>query len=254
MPWDPAQYALYPDERGRPFHELVARIGATAPRRVVDLGCGTGALTRFLLERWPDARVEGIDSSAEMINEGPAGAGVQLRVADIAAWAPSPDTDVVVSNAALQWVPGHADLLRRWAGQLPSGAWLAWQVPGNFANPSHRLMREMADSARWERRLEGVLRHEDAVLEPDRYARLLLAAGLSADVWESTYQHVLVGPDPVFEWVRGTGLRPVLAALGPADAARFERDYAAALRAAYPSVDGVTLFPFRRIFAVGAKP
>lgn len=254
MDWDPAQYAVYQDERGRPFDELVRRIGALAPRAVVDLGCGPGTLTRSLLHRWPQAQVTGIDSSPDMVAAAAPDSGVLVRLGDITDWAPSPDIDVVLSNAALQWVPGHPDLLRRWAGQLSPGAWLAWQVPGNFASPSHRLMREMADSPRWSRRLDGVLRHSDAVLEPDRYAGLLLDAGLSADVWESTYQHVLTGPDAVLEWMRGTGLRPVLAALTPTDAERFERDYATALCAAYPSVDGRTLFPFRRIFAVGHKP
>jgi trans-aconitate 2-methyltransferase len=252
--WDPQQYAVYEEERSRPFHELVDRIGATAPRRVVDLGCGQGTLTQALLQRWPTAWVEGIDSSPEMIASAAVGTGVDLRVADIADWAPSDDTDVVVSNAALQWVPGHPDLLRRWAKAVPEDGWLAWQVPGNFGSPSHRLMRELAESPRWARRLGGVLRHSDAVLEPDRYAQLLVDEGMSADVWESTYQHVLVGQDPVLEWVRGTALRPLLAVLVPTDAARFERDYAAALRSAYPAVDGTTLFAFRRIFCVGHKP
>lgn len=254
MAWDPQVYVRYEGERSRPFHELVDRIGVTSPRRVVDLGCGQGTLTHDLLRRWPGAVVEGIDSSPEMIASWPVGTGVDLQVADIADWAPSQDTDVVVSNAALQWVPGHPDLLRRWARGLPDGAWLAWQVPGNFGNPSHRLMRELAESPRWARRLDGVLGHPDAVLEPDRYAQLLVDEGMSADVWETTYQHVLVGDNPVLEWVRGTALRPLLAALIPTDAARFERDYAAALRSAYPARDGTTMFAFRRIFAVGTKP
>ena len=254
MAWDPQQYAVYEHERSRPFYELVTRIGAISPRRVVDLGCGQGTLTEDLLRRWPTALVEGIDSSPEMIAGAPVGTGVELRIADIADWTPSDDTDVVVSSAALQWVPGHPDLLHRWAKALPRGGWLAWQVPGNFGTPSHRLMRELAESPRWARRLEGVLRNSDAVLEPDRYAQLLVDEGMSADVWETTYQHVLAGENPVLEWVRGTALRPLLAALTPTDAARFERDYAAALRSAYPAVDGTTLFAFRRIFCVGTKP
>lgn len=254
MQWDPAQYGKFADERNRPFVDLVGRIDATAPRRVVDLGCGPGNLTALLHERWPDAAVEGIDSSPEMIGEASAD-GVAFRVGDIASWQPAADTDVVVSNAAFQWVPSHRSLLREWAAALPSGAWLAWQVPGNFDQPSHALMRSLAASPRWAHRLSGVLRHGDPVDSPEQYAALLLERGWTADAWETTYVHVLSGDDPVLEWVRGTGLRPALAALpDDAERAQFETEYAALLRDAYPKGPGGTLFPFRRIFCVGHKP
>lgn len=256
MRWDPEQYARYADERGRPFVDLLARVGADAPRRVADLGCGPGTLTALLAERWPDAVIEGVDASAEMIGKAQplATDRLRFRIGDIADWRPAPDTDVVLSNAALQWVPGHRDLLGRWAAALPAGSWLAIQVPGNFAAPAHRLMRELANSPRWAAQLAGVLRHHDAVAEPAEYARLLHAAGMRPDVWETTYLHVLPGDDPVLEWLRGTGLRPVLAALDEADGAEFTAALGASLRAAYPRTEIGTLFPFRRIFAVGHKP
>ena len=254
MRWDPVQYTRYADERGRPFHDLVGRVGATAPRRVVDVGCGPGTLTASLAERWPDAAVQGIDSSEEMIASAAAlNSRADFRVADARSWTPPPDTDVLVSNATLQWVPGHQGVLARWAAALPDGAWLAVQVPGNFGSPSHTLMRELAESERWRARLDGVLRHHDSVASPEEYAQLLLSAGLVADVWETTYVHVLGGADPVLEWVRGTGLRPILAALPATETAEFEDEYARRLRAAYPATPRGTLFPFRRIFAVGHK-
>ena len=160
---------------------------------------------------------------------------------------------MVVSNAALQWVPGHQDLMRRWAKQLDAGAWLAVQVPGNFGAPSHALMRELAAGAAWSDKLEGVLRHADAVDEPEDYLSLLTEAGFDADVWETSYSQVLQGADPVLEWVRGTALRPVIAALDPDDFRRFEAEYAALLREAYPQHAWGTVFPFRRIFMVGRK-
>lgn len=252
--WDPAQYARYADERARPFADLVDRIDCPAPRRVVDLGCGSGALTGQLAARWPGAAVEGLDSSPEMIERAGSVTGVSFRVDDVRTWTMPADCDVVVSNAALQWVPGHASLVRSWASSLPAGGWLAFQVPGNFDSPSHTLMRSLATSARWAPLIGDVLRHRDAVDTPASYAALLLDAGLHADVWESTYLHVLTGPDPVLEWVRGTGLRPALAALTASDAAQFEAQYAAALRTAYPAGEHGTLFPFRRIFAVGHRP
>lgn len=255
MRWDPAIYSRYAGERGRPYLDLLARIGADSPRRVVDLGCGPGNLTALLLQRWPAAVVEGIDSSPEMIAEAGGVTGVQFRVEDVTDWQMPTDADVVVSNATLQWVPTHRRLLRSWASALSAGGWLAFQVPGNFGSPSHQLMRALASSPRWRERIGDVLRHEDAVAEPREYAALLLDTGLEVDAWEATYLHLLGGIAPVLNWVRGTGLRPILAALGPEEAAEFEAEYAAALRDAYPSdTTGHTPFPFRRIFAVGHKP
>lgn len=264
MRWDPAQYSRYADERGRAFIDLLGRIDCASPRRVVDVGCGPGNLTELLALRWPSAVVEGLDSSPEMINRAASVDGVAFRVEDAASWTMPRDADVVISNATLQWVPGHQELLRSWASSLPRGGWLAFQVPGNFGAPSHTLMRSLAMSPRWAPLVGDVLRHHDAVDEPVGYARLLLDAGLRADAWETTYLHVLPGVDPVLDWVRGTGLRPVLAALaerpspdaGDARPAAdvFEAEYMAALRTAYPRTDHGTLFAFRRIFAVAHKP
>lgn len=253
--WDPDQYIRFADDRGRPFADLVGRIGADRPRRVVDLGCGPGNLTAALAQRWPDARIDGIDSSPEMIEAARRQVrNISFTVADVRAWQPDVDVDVVVSNATLQWVPEHRELLDTWTQTLPGGAWLAFQVPGNFASPSHTLMRELAESPRWAHALSGVLRHDHPVDDPLEYARRLLRAGWYVDAWETTYVHVLSGDDPVLQWVRGTGLRPILQALSPQDAADFELDYAARLRQAYPPGPAGTLFPFRRIFAVGHKP
>ena len=257
MKWDPATYVQFGDYRNRPFFDLTARIHADQPLRVVDLGCGPGNLTATLAQRWPGARVLGLDSSAEMLAKAASLAeeesSLQFEQADIADWMPAPETDVVVSNAALQWVPGHQDMMRRWLEALRPGAWFAMQVPGNFNAPSHSLMRELASSDEWAARLDGVLRGGESVGEPADYLGLLLDAGCAADAWETTYQQVLPGPDPVLDWVRGTALRPVLAALGDGDARRFETEYAAALRDAYPRGVHGTVFPFRRIFAVGRK-
>lgn len=257
MHWDPTKYVQFGDHRQRPFFDLTGRIDATAPREVVDLGCGPGNLTAALAERWPGALVRGIDSSPEMLSKAEALAetavNLEFSLGDIATWAPSPETDVVVSNAALQWIPEHRELLPGWLDALSPGAWFALQVPGNFRSPSHTLMRELAESPAWAGKLGGVLRHADAVAEPARYLEIMLDAGCAADAWETTYLQLLPGENPVFEWVRGTGLRPVLAALAGEDAARFEAEYAALLAKAYPVTEHGTVFPFRRIFAVARK-
>ena len=143
--------------------------------------------------------------------------------------------------------------MAHWASVLPSGGWLAVQVPGNFDSPSHALMRRLAGDDRWASKLQDVLRHTDAVGTPEAYAKVLLDAGLDSDAWETTYIHVLHGDDPVLEWIRGTGLRPILTALSPADAEEYSAELAAELRKAYPPGAHGTLFPFRRVFAVGHK-
>jgi trans-aconitate 2-methyltransferase len=246
--WDPSLYLDFDDHRSRPFHDLLARVGATAPRRVVDLGCGPGHLTALLSARWPGAAVAASDSSAEMVAAARE-RGIDAEQADVVDWTPGPEDDVVITNAVLQWVPTHLALLPRWVRAMPSGGWFALQVPGNFDAPSHALVREVLDQPRWRGRLD--VRGDDAVPEPGGYAELLAGAGADVDVWETTYLHRLTGADPVLRWISSTALRPVRDALPDEDYADFRSELAPRLRAAYPArPDGTTWFPFRRIFAV----
>ena len=251
--WDPGQYLKYADERGRPFAELVARISAKSPGYVVDLGCGPGNLTARLAERWPDAFVAGVDSSPEMIEKARSVAvpgRLEFLLADLRKWQPHRPVDVLISNATLQWVPRHMDLLPRLVSTLVPGGWLAFQVPGNYAEPSHRILRSLAADERWG--LDEIafpVSHE-----PIEYAAALAALGCVIDVWETTYLHVLRGVDPVFEWISATGARPVLSALPAQVRPEFVAVYKARLREAYPLRDYGTVLPFRRIFAVAHVP
>jgi trans-aconitate 2-methyltransferase len=252
--WDPRQYAAYADERSRPFFELVARVGIDGPAEVVDLGCGPGRLTAMLLQRWPSARIVGVDSSADMVEEA-AQHAVEGRLsfvhADAATWQPDGPVNVVIANAVLQWVPGHLDLLPRFASWLSPGGLLALQVPDNFDEPSHTLLRDLRTSNRWREQLGEGADRSAGVERPETYLQALIVLGLRADVWQTTYLHVLGGDDAVLEWVKGTALRPVLSTLHrDADRRAFLADYAAALRASYPAEKWGTVFPFRRTFAV----
>jgi len=274
--WDPAAYLRFGSERTRPFFDLLTRVYAADPGYVVDLGCGPGNLTALLAARWPEAYVLGVDNSAEMIAtaraevrsavagtagvrasaDGAAGPGngsrLAFALADIRSWQPGRPVDVFTCNAVLQWVPGHLNLLTSWARWLSPGGWLAFQVPGNFDQPSHTILRDLAASARWKPLLHGVQLNRQAV-DPAAYLDVLAAAECEVDAWETTYLHVLHGEDAVLDWYRGSGLRPVLAALSPEDGADFAAEYGAQLRAAYPAAPYGTVLPFRRIFVVAHR-
>ncbi|MER5505890.1 trans-aconitate 2-methyltransferase [Streptomyces sp. NPDC002766] len=263
--WDPAQYLRHADHRARPFADLLARVPdpPSAEPAVADLGCGPGNVTVLLAERWPTARITGYDNSPEMLDRAvtehggptPGGGRLDFAHADVRTWAPARPYDLIVSNATLQWIPGHAERFGEWIAGLAPGGTFAFQVPGNFSAPSHRLMREIARSPRFADRLADLLRHDDAVLAPQAYLERLTSLGCEADVWETTYMHLLTGEDPVLDWVKGTGLRPVLTALADDPEAReeFLAEYRTALREAYPATAYGTPFPFRRIFAVARK-
>lgn len=259
--WDPDQYLKYEEERGRPFADLMCRLEGLDPKVVVDLGCGPGNTTAQLLDRWPGARVVGIDNSAEMIERAKAfeePGRLEFRHHDLREWEPDEPVDALLCSATFQWIDDHVGLFPGFVNALAPGGAFAFQVPGNFAQPSHTLLYELASSDRWAPLLAHLVR-PTPVPEPAGYLTALLAAGSDADVWETTYLHVLRGPDAVLEWVCGTGLRPFLTALdesgAPGDTDTFLATYSAVLRAAYPrDAEDRTVFPFRRIFGIGRRP
>lgn len=249
--WDPERYLLFADERGRPFVDLLARVGAESPDLVVDLGCGPGNLTALLAQRWPHADVHGVDSSPEMVERARRTTGVGFEVADLRDWVPERPVDVLILNATLQWVPGHLDLLPRLASLVAQGGWFAFQVPGNHAEPSHMLLRELADDPRFAAQTRDAA--QPASHDPQVYADRLLDLGLAVDAWETTYLHLLHGEDPVFAWISGTGARPTLQALPEGLREGFVTEYQALLRAAYPPGAHGTTLPFRRVFVVARR-
>jgi trans-aconitate 2-methyltransferase len=250
MSWDPKKYLSYADERTRPAADLLARVTNDAPMRVADLGCGPGNSTGLLAARWPDARIDGVDSSDAMLKQAQTSAvSANWILADLANWVPDTAYDVVFSNATYQWLPDHRSLLPRLFGFVRPGGTFAFQVPCNFDAPSHVLMREVAEAGPWAAKLRNV--REASVLGADVYYDILSPLARRLDIWQTTYLQVMEGDDPVFDWVSATGLRPFMQALDEAEREAFMQAYRLRLHHAYPKrADGKTLFPFQRLFVV----
>jgi len=261
MTWDPQQYLQFEDLRLRPAMDLLARVPLFAPRDVVDLGCGAGNVTRLLGERWPRASIVGVDNSATMLSR------ARETVADLPnivfvsgeldAWQPPAPVDLVYSNAALHWLPDHATLIARVASMVAPGGVLAVQMPDNFRAPSHQLIADLAQSARWRAPLGALVRGAPTAPAADYYD-WLAPRFARVDIWTTEYLQVLPasrgGDHPVAAWTRGTSLLPFIAALDSSHQAEFISAYNAQLAAAYPArTDGTVLFPFRRIFIIANR-
>lgn len=258
--WNPETYLNFSAPRLRPALDLidaVRRIDGLAPRRIVDLGCGPGGITRRLARMWPEAEVVGIDTDAAMLDKARDAGGdgkIAWLQSDIAAWAAAkgPEIDLVFSNAALQWVPDHSTIFSAIARRLAPGGVFAVQMPNNFARPSHTAIRAILRE-HWpdvERDYTQIQPPADAA----HYIDWLEAAGCMVDSWQTDYLHILDGDDPVVAWTRGSTLGPVLAALPEPACQAFLELYAARLRAAYPPrPDGRTLFSFLRMFFLARR-
>ena len=253
MTWQPHVYLRFADERTRPAVDLAARVEVDSPNHVVDLGCGPGNSTRVIRNRWPTATVVGVDSSTEMLAAATADQpDVEWQRGDISTWNPATRYDVVFSNAALQWVPGHATVFPRLIAAVADGGALAVQMPAHFDSPVHRLIVATSQLPPWRERTTAA-RSSIAVGRPGFYYDLLRPLVRRIDLWETEYVHQLDGAEAIVAWMRGTALRPYLAALGD-DRDEFERVLLDGLRAAYPKqADGRVLFPFRRLFVVAYR-
>jgi trans-aconitate 2-methyltransferase len=251
MPWDPTQYLKFAGPRLRPAIDLLQRIDVETPALVYDLGAGAGNVTRLIAARWPDARIVGVDSSAEMLAKAAAESPqIEWQQADLGSWRPRQPPTIIYSNAALHWLDDHDKLFPAIFASLAPGGVLAVQIPRNFNALSHTSITAAALDGPWRATLEPLLRPAP-VAEPEFYYDLLAPRAAGLDMWETEYLQVLEGENPVKEWTKGTWLGPLLDALDEPQRSNFERAYAERVTAAYPRrADGKTLFPFRRLFMI----
>jgi trans-aconitate 2-methyltransferase len=254
--WDPNLYLKYANERTRPAADLIAQIRLENPARIVDLGCGPGNSTELLRHRWPQAVISGVDNSPEMLAQAKTKhPDWQWVMGDIEAWKPEPAVDLIFSNAALHWVPGHATLFRSLIGAVAADGALAAQMPNNFHSPTHTVMQDVAANGdpRWSKALATA--RTFTVQPPAFYYDVLRKHASRVDIWETEYQHVMDGPKAIFDWIRGTGMRPYLERLADDEQRRlFEQMCLEGFQEAYPPDDqGKVLFPFRRLFIVAYR-
>ena len=254
--WDPRQYSRFEAERDRAALDLLLRLpGDLEPREIWDLGCGTGQHAALLKRRHPGAAVHGLDSSVDMLARAQAlGTDVDWRLGDITDWRPDRPADLILANASLHWLPDHPALLGRLAEALAPRGVLAIQMPMAHETRHHTLMRAVAAEGPWAAalaRVGGIA----PLLSPERYYEVLAGPCDEIDIWATTYLHVLTGPEAVLEWMKGTALRPFLAALDdPSMGAAFLSTLGARLSGAFPRrPDGVTLLPFPRLFLVARR-
>jgi trans-aconitate 2-methyltransferase len=253
--WDAGLYLQFATERARPAADLISRVNHRNPAQIVDIGCGPGNSTQMLHERWPQAAIMGVDNSAEMLVEAKAAHPEWNWVqADAATWKSEHLFDLVFSNAALQWVPNHAEVFPRLFQLVAPGGAFAIQMPGNFYAATHTIMAEVAHEPLWRDILQNAT--EGIGVEPlSSYYDLLHPLATSLDLWETEYLHILDSPEAILEWIRGTGMRPYLQAL-PNDQQRkqFQDLCLERFREAYPHrKSGKVLFPFRRIFMIAYR-
>lgn len=260
--WNPAAYLTFASERTQPFIDLLSRVRTPGARTVLDLGCGPGNGMPVIRALWPQAQISGVDSSAEMIARAREATaddpGISYRQTDIRTLTAQElpggaPVDLVVSNAALQWLPDHRELLPRLMDLVAPGGVFAVQVPGNFGAPSHRILAELVEQEPYAAHIDpdSLLRPTAAVQD---YMQDVARPGWEVEAWETTYQHILQGEDPVFEWTSAAAARPVLQALPEAEREHFAHQYRTALRQAYPRTELGTVLPFRRIFFIARRP
>jgi trans-aconitate 2-methyltransferase len=255
MAWSPSQYVKFEDERTRPARDLLAQVPLESVASAVDLGCGPGNSTALLITRYGVAPVSGLDSDAAMLEAARRRLpDTRLFQADLADWRPEKPIDLLFSNAVFQWVPDHLTVLERLMDGLRPGGVLAVQLPDNFDEPSHTLMRETAEAGPWRHAFAGFDDRREIIPEPRTYYDRLAPKSARFDIWHTVYQHPLQGAAAIVEWLRSTGLRPYLDRIGDEHRDAFIADYTARIAAAYPEhADRRVLLPFPRLFLVAVR-
>jgi len=248
LSWDPDQYLRFKDERAQPFHDLVALIEPRPQMRVVDLGCGTGELTRELHDQFRAIETVGIDSSTSMLDKTPpfATTGLQFEQGTIETYAADRPFDLLFSNAALHWIPDHEGLFAHLMRLLTPEGQLAVQMPSNHDHASHRIAADVAIAS-------GIEPREVNVQPPEFYAALLHRLGFARQtVRLQVYGHLLASTADIVEWTKGSTLTPYREALSNEGYELFLAEYKARLLAELGD-QRPCFYPFKRVLMWAAR-
>lgn len=253
--WSARQYLKFEDERTRPPRDLLAQVPLQKPRLVIDLGCGPGNSTELMVARFPQSEVVGLDSSPDMLRKARERLpNCKFVQADIASWTPQGQTDLIFSNAVLQWLPDHQPVMRRLLEALPSGGVLAVQMPDNTREPALRFQREVGESGPWRDHPEIKAAARKDLPPPEAYYDLLKPVCSRIDIWLSVYNHVMPSPQAITEWFKGSSLQPFLSPLDAVAREQFLAAYTEKIVGAYkPRFDGKVLLRFPRLFIVAVR-
>jgi trans-aconitate 2-methyltransferase len=250
MPWNPEKYHLFQSQRSAPFDDLLELVDIRAGLRVVDLGCGTGELTRRLADSLPASDVLGLDSSPQMLER----AGEHVRPGLRFEWGNQAELggewDLIFSNAALQWSENHEQLVPRLFNRLAAGGQIAVQMPSNHNSTAHLTIIEVARREPFASALSGWTR-QSPVLPIEAYAEMLFREEAQEIlVFEKVYPHVLENADAIVDWISGTALVPYFERLDS-----LKDDFVSAirqdLRVLMPGEP--VFYPFRRTFFSARK-
>jgi trans-aconitate 2-methyltransferase len=255
--WNASQYLKFGNERTRPVQDLLARVTLTAPKHVVDLGCGPGNSTEVLATQYPDAQIVGVDSSPNMLTK----ARVLLpqltfALADLRSYRPTEPVDLFFSNAVFQWLPDaeRIPVIARLIEALPPRGVFAFQVPDNFSEPSHVAMRETAKDGPWAADLQANNPLRTRFPTPQKLYDELSPLLAKIDIWHTHYHHIVDNHQAVVEWVKGTGLRPYIDPLSEDHREQFLKSYLDRVEKAYPKLhDGKVMLRYPRLFLVGVR-
>ena len=253
--WSARQYLKFEDERTRPPRDLLAQVPLQNPQLIVDLGCGPGNSTELLVARFPQAQVIGLDSSPDMLRKARERLPDCIFVqGDIATWKPDSNTELIFSNAVLQWLPDHQPVMRRLLEALPKGGVLAVQMPDNTREPGLVLQREVGESGPWRDHPEIKAAARKDLSPPEAYYDLLKPVCSRIEIWHSVYNHVMPSPQAITEWFKGSSLQPFLSPLDAAAREQFLAAYTEKIVGAYkPRFDGKLLLRFPRLFIIAVR-
>jgi trans-aconitate 2-methyltransferase len=253
--WNPNLYMQFRSERTQPSIDLIAKIKPVEPKSIIDIGCGPGNSTQVLVNRWPNAKITGLDSSSSMIRKAEQDyPNQEWIVADALTYDPEIEYDIVFSNAVIQWIPNHEDLLKKFHGMLSDNGTVAIQIPLFWDMPLGKIINETAKDSRWKEQMEGI---EDlfTIHNYSFYYDNLSNLFNSIDIWETHYFHILDSHIAILEMMRSTGLKPYLDKLDTdLDINLFEKKVMIEIEKAYPKQkNSKVLLPFKRLFFIGYK-